>query len=203
MWKARRSRNRDSAGQSLVEMALALPVLLLMFLGLIELGLLLRAHLVVVNANREAARFASRGTFTNEEIAYRAMTSFAGQLPAQLDGANANTQIIITHFHIPAEDTGPGDGKFYTPFITGTLGLDSRIDPATYLRDLEQEHDSFNEKLVKSQPDAVRTTQDIVLVEIYYYHYEILHAPIVEWLFPDPMVVYSHTLMRVGAGRVS
>jgi len=41
-----------------------------------------------------------------------------------------------------------------------------------------------------------------VYVEIYYYHYEVLHAPVVEWLFPDPMVVYAHTVMRIGAGSV-
>jgi hypothetical protein len=53
-----------------------------------------------------------------------------------------------------------------------------------------------------AQPDAVRTMQDVVVVEIFYHDYEVLHAPLVEWVFPDPMVVYSRTVMRIGASRV-
>ena len=60
----------------------------------------------------------------------------------------------------------------------------------------------FNVDLLAAQPDAVRTMQDVIYVEIFYYHYEVLHAPIIEWVFPDPMVVYSMTTMRVGASRV-
>ena len=80
MWnKVRRSVGQISKGQSLVELTLVLPILLLMLLGLMELGMLLRAYLVVVNANREAARFASRGTFTDGQVAQRAMVSVSGQ----------------------------------------------------------------------------------------------------------------------------
>jgi hypothetical protein len=201
MHKVRRILERARSGQGLVEMALALPVLLLMFLAMVELGLLLRAHLVVINADREAARFASRGTFTDDAIAARAMTSFAGQIPAELDGPDANTQIIITRLHIPARDA-ESDYTWKPQYITGTLGLPSQIDPEVEGRRFGRESDEFNDDLVGSQPDAVRTSQDVVFVEIYYHHYEALHAPIIEWVFPDPMVVYWRTVMRVGQSRV-
>ena len=71
-----------------------------------------------------------------------------------------------------------------------------------YRYSLKQENDDFNDDLISSQPDAVRTAQDVIYVEIYYYHYEVMHAPIVEWVFPDPMVVYVRTAMRVGESRV-
>ena len=199
----RKSRfwERMREGQGLVEMALALPVLLLMFLGMIELGLLLRAHLVVVNADREAARFASRGTFTNDQIAERAVTSFAGQLPAKLDGTDANTQIVITRLHIPA---AKNKSPTWDPqYITGTLGVASQIDPAVEAARFKAENDQFNQDLGNAQPDAMATSQEVVFVEIYYYHYQVLNAPIIEWVFPDPMVVYWRTVMRVGQSRVS
>ncbi len=44
-------------GQSLVEMALITPILLLMFLGVLEVGWALRGYLVLVNTNRETARY--------------------------------------------------------------------------------------------------------------------------------------------------
>jgi hypothetical protein len=210
MWhKVRRSLKRYVEGQSLVEMAFALPVLLIMLLGMVELGLLLRAHLVVVNANREATRYAARGTHTDEDIAIRAFVSFAGQLPAQLDGDDANVKIIVSRFYVPA-DGDPDDVYAWPQYITGTLGAeieeaggaDSQVDLETYLEELRLETIKFNEDLLDSEPDATPTSQDVVLVEIFHRHAEVLHAPIVDLFFPDQMIVYSKTVMRVSRSRV-
>ncbi len=192
--------NRKQRGQGLVELALALPALLIIFLGLVELGFLLRAHLVVANANREAARFASRGTFTDEQIVDRALDSFAYQLPVVMEGPGANTQVIITRFFI-SSDKGVG-GTYNPPYVEGELGEASQLDLDATAARLKQENDDFNDDLIASQSDAVRTSQDVVFVEIYYHHYEVIGAPVVEWVFPDPMVVYVRTAMRVGSSRV-
>lgn len=202
--KMRRWLKRVSDGQSLVEMALALPVLLLMFLAMIEMGMLLRAHLIVQGGCREGARFAARGQFTNEDIAAR-MSSFidAGPdsgLAPNFGAPDGNIQFIITRFNVPA---ALSEHATYQPsYITGTLNLPSQITPATYAAQLKAENDQFNNDLIAAQKDAMRTSQQVAVVEIYYYHYEVLHAPLVEWIFPDPMVVYSRAVMRVGQGRV-
>lgn len=46
-------------GQSLVEIALILPVMLILFLGIAEVGLYIWSHVQVINAAREGARYAS------------------------------------------------------------------------------------------------------------------------------------------------
>lgn len=46
-------------GQSLVEIALILPVMLILFLGIAEVGLFVWSHVQVINASREGARYAS------------------------------------------------------------------------------------------------------------------------------------------------
>jgi Flp pilus assembly protein TadG len=46
-------------GNSLVETALVLPVILVLFLGIIEVGFFLFAHVQVANATREGARYGS------------------------------------------------------------------------------------------------------------------------------------------------
>lgn len=112
----RRARERQ-AGQSIVELAIAFPVLLLLFVGLIELGLVLRSYLVLVNANREAARYAARAPqFVNEDledvtdsvIAARAVDS-AGGLNVDLTDPGGNFTVFVHRFHI---DTGqPGDSS--------------------------------------------------------------------------------------------
>ncbi len=46
-------------GQSLVEAALVLPILLILFLGIAEVGFFLFAQVQVTNATREGARYGS------------------------------------------------------------------------------------------------------------------------------------------------
>jgi hypothetical protein len=50
---------KQVSGQSLTEVALVLPLLVLLLMGLVEFGFLLYAHNQVANAAREAARAAS------------------------------------------------------------------------------------------------------------------------------------------------
>lgn len=65
---------RRSGGQSLTELALIMPLLTLLLLGLIEVGFLLHAHVQVSAAAREAARAASLysstrySAFTNQQL---------------------------------------------------------------------------------------------------------------------------------------
>ena len=192
--------NKTTRGQGLVEQALTLPILLIMFLGLIELSMALRAQLVLVNANREAARLGARGRFTDEEIATHALNAFGGQLPATVHGPESNTGIIVTRFHIP--DDASQEASFYTPiYATGTLTLTSKISPEARLLVLVDQNNSFNDDLISTHEDAVRSVHDLVYVEIYYYHNQILHAPLVAWIFPEPIVLYSQTVMRVGEAR--
>jgi hypothetical protein len=160
----------------------------------------LRAQLVLVNANREAARMAGRGTFTDEQIATQAVVAFQNQLPVRMIGPQANTGIIITRFHIPPK---PGTATWEKPvYATGTMTYTSKISPAQYVLALKQQNDKFNDDLVSKHPDAIETVHDLVFVEIFYYHNQILHAPIVEWVFPEPMVLYSRTMMRISQPRV-
>ncbi|HSH82919.1 MAG TPA: TadE/TadG family type IV pilus assembly protein [Herpetosiphonaceae bacterium] len=54
-----RIRSRRKNGQSLVELAISLPLLLLILLGLADFGFLLYGHVQVANATREGARAGS------------------------------------------------------------------------------------------------------------------------------------------------
>lgn len=58
---------KDSKGQSLVETAIVLPLVILIVFGTIEFGRVFNAYLVVSNASREGARAAAVGK-SNAEI---------------------------------------------------------------------------------------------------------------------------------------
>jgi Flp pilus assembly protein TadG len=59
MMKSEKSRTRS--GQSVVEFALVLPILLLVVLGIVEFGILILHHLNIANGAREGARAAALG----------------------------------------------------------------------------------------------------------------------------------------------
>ena len=52
--------NKKEFGQGLTEMAVVTPILIIMFLGLIEVGWFLWGYMTVLGIDREAARFATR-----------------------------------------------------------------------------------------------------------------------------------------------
>lgn len=56
-----RFRNNSGKGQSLVETAIVLPLILLLLMGIIDFGLLFNNYIVISNASREAARKGALG----------------------------------------------------------------------------------------------------------------------------------------------
>ena len=52
---------KNEKGQSMVEFALVIPVLLLIVIGIIEFGFMFSSYLTLTNASREAVRYISLG----------------------------------------------------------------------------------------------------------------------------------------------
>ena len=77
---AARPLRRGLRGQSLVEFALILPVLLILVFGIIDFGMGLRSYISLTNATREGARFAAVG-------------NPAGAYPANCDGTTGTTVV--------------------------------------------------------------------------------------------------------------
>ncbi len=78
------SIKKPGKGQSLVETALMLPVLLLLLTGIIDFGLLFNSYLVVSNASREGARYAAVGN-TDAQIITTVSNAAASLDPARLE----------------------------------------------------------------------------------------------------------------------
>lgn len=58
---------RDERGSALVEIALVMPILLLLLCGIVEFGRVFHSYIVVQQAARDAVRYASVGT-SDEEL---------------------------------------------------------------------------------------------------------------------------------------
>lgn len=60
---------KNKKGQAIVELAIILPFLLLLIIGMVDCGRVMNAYLVTTNASREGARQASVGKNDTEVIA--------------------------------------------------------------------------------------------------------------------------------------
>lgn len=59
---------RGEIGQSLVELGMMLPLILILVIGVIEVNNALNAYITVVNSARDGARLGSKGAATDAEI---------------------------------------------------------------------------------------------------------------------------------------
>jgi hypothetical protein len=101
-------------GQSLVEMAIITPLLLLLFIGVVEVGWAIRGYIVLVNADREATRFAARGQYLDfrqselenigyDHVAAHTLDAISQQLDYDVASGDPNGTLIISHYLV---DTG-------------------------------------------------------------------------------------------------
>lgn len=136
MKKWRLVARSGARGQGLVEFALVLPFLILLLLGVMELGFAMYDYLTLATANREGVRLASRARFTDNMVAGLIMSS-SGLIEQDdgsfvpnmiLVGEGANLGVIVTHLSF---DTG-GNLIDFSTYVSGTIvASDSTPRPIT------------------------------------------------------------------------
>jgi Flp pilus assembly protein TadG len=82
-----KERNTGKKGQSIVETALILPIIILILTGIIDFGLLFNNYLVITNVSREAARNAAVGATDYEII------TLVRNMTTSLDNTKVSTTI--------------------------------------------------------------------------------------------------------------
>jgi hypothetical protein len=191
-----RQSDEEQRGQSLAELALVLPLLLMILVGMVEVGWAMRAQLTVTTACREGARFASRRVFENDEIQEVVYVAMLALNPV-FDGPDANTTIIITQVPIDWQGNLPDEGEI-VPYVTGTLGVTSQLDYAFY-EQIAADNEDFNED--DAHPD-LESDNNVVVVEVFYDHDLLLGTRIgAQVVGLGPMRLYSRSINRIGVSR--
>jgi hypothetical protein len=95
-----RAAIRETKGQSLIEVALVLPLLVLLGFGVFEFSRMIYTKNTIINMSRECANLASRSTTAPQDI----MNALASTAPQSI-GMSSNGMIYIT------EVSGRADGN--------------------------------------------------------------------------------------------
>jgi Flp pilus assembly protein TadG len=208
--KAQSVGSNGAHGQALVEFALVLPVLILLLLGVMEIGMALYNYLSLATANREGVRLASRARFTDDAAA--GLVASSGGLVEQPDGTlrpnmklmgeDANLAVIITHISVD-EDGALLD---VTTYVSGTI-----VGPDNVPRFVSAEDSRFtDEALLELVENSLSTTSEIntyreimlydtipdelVIIESF-----LAHRMVTPILQPtnSTITLYFHSVMRV------
>jgi len=210
------SKRRAESGQGLLELAVILPVLLILLMGLVEIGFALRDYLVVVNATREGCRFAARGRFSDEEVIDRVVGS-GGRVRLQdleypflrtatMDDVDPNTAVIVTQ--IPTDSSGEPITvtvrvSGVVPDGSGDVRPVSTSDTKLLVEKIVDRHRAATVDINDARDAAgyERMGNDIVVVEVLFMHHPLWNNPFLP--LPDPWNMYARAEMRVVTDRES
>lgn len=172
-------------GQSLIEIAFALPILLMMVVGIVELGFALNAYNQTINASREGARFGSLG---GSDTAVSSIVEGAASYLIQYNEANSDLYVVRAEL----TGTAPNCGV-----ITDTFSCEPVWDSDV----LNTACVSGPEILSRLEPQGiVNCDLKVVAVDLHYRSSSLLRLPLVKQL-SEAVLMRSLTVMRVETPR--
>lgn len=173
-------RLRDKQGASILELVFLLPLLVIMAFGVIDLGRLIHARLVVTNVSREGASLASRPPVVPNLIAMLQSSATPFDLVNQ-------GQIYITE--IGAEDPTHAP-PIVNPYIisrsqNGSLSVSSSISGAVQGQLQSGLSQTMVNHLSVILPATTAKISGVTVVEVFYHYRPITPLPrFVQNLFP-------------------
>jgi TadE-like protein len=201
IWK--RKGKKKTLGQSLVEFAILLPLVLLMLSGLIEFGIMLNYYLDVIDAAREAARFAadadpirdSAGNYIDPNpqfytlVQTLAMQSLKAGSDNRIDWlpphncATRHGDIVISAFGV-MQNGG-------SPIVSGRFPSGSPLG----LSLCGHYTSKFTTAQIQAKLDPAAPTTGLVLVEIFYDYQQTLALPWITAFVPNPIHLHAYSIM--------
>jgi hypothetical protein len=201
-------RGRKSPGQSLVEVAIAFPILIMLFAGVVEFGFILNFYLSLLDATRDSARRYSTGdpfdatlfspTYGADTFYHDAAFQVQRILDPTIDKPTYRGRRIVL---IPSRDDvivtvyGAKDntvilwragGPYHLFPTAGSAGNYSSIFTAQNILDTR----------VADAPNA-----GVLLVEVHYNYRHVLNLPWMTAWLPNPLHLQAYTIMPIRAGE--
>ena len=209
-----KARAGKEGGQSFVELALIIPVLLVVLAGLTEVGFFMFAYLNALDLTREAARFASTRDFKVQEL--------GDPDPSHLP-MSACTDSVLHYYY----DTAC---FFVDPQLNPYLPLDpNNYDDVTISVFSVNDNNTINQRfptpsgvwslynnnwqkdcdgnVVTTTPDFTNAeiqsdflsnaphSKGLVLVEVYYCYHQVLNLPFISQFISNPLRLHTYSIM--------
>lgn len=212
----RRGRGK-SIGQSLVEFTVLLPVLLVMISGLIEFGFMLNYYLDLIDAAREAARWASDGdpirdpntqaytdpnTFFYRNVQTLTKESLMAASDGRIDWIDDLADITDNDDDDCAITINGGNDIVISAFgirnNAGSPVVDKRFPVASGESGVSlcnHRVSALTSAEIEARLNPGAPTSGLVLVEVFYDYHQIMALPWITVFVPDPIQLHAYTIM--------
>jgi len=188
-----RSRKRGlRKAQSLVEVALFFPILLIIFSGLMEVGLWLTAYLGLVDAARNAARFSSDNYYYVRDGDTDCTTTHDFYRQAACDVltelAQEKPRLVL--------DTASDDVVVSAVSVLKGTGVVARFPaPNGWWSYYHHFSSQVSNGQINSAMDPNAPNSGFVIVEVFYHYHQRLKLPWIEAFLPDPVLIHTYAIM--------
>lgn len=186
---------RRERGQSMMEMALITPVLILMLAALVELGMLANSYIAVLDAGREGARFGASGdpVFRENNPDCGTTLDYYMQIACLVEQSMAPLTIDPTRDDIVISVFAIADGQVVArlPAEVGENGWSRYSNRTSRLRSAD----------IQALINPGDPPSGMVVVEVFYNHHQVLKLPFFTAFVPDPIPIHTYTIMPVSAAE--
>lgn len=206
MIRRKREREPRDRGQGLAELMVILPLLLMVFVGMAEVGWWAHSYLAVISAARAGARFASRGyRVPPTQVVEVTRVALGEGLSPQFGGPEANTAIIASLVYVEKDgsytfDLADPEGRFRA--AEGDLSVTSEVcDAPTCAVDIGEvanTNKDYNDQFCTSTDGCLG---DFVVVEVFYRHKLLLNMSFIQDYIPEVLLIHGRSVMRVTPRR--
>jgi hypothetical protein len=205
-------RKRRRRGQSLVEFAMLLPVLLIMLSGVIEFGILLNYYLDLIDAAREAARWAAdadpirhpvTGAYLNPNPQFyqdtQALTkqSLLASSDNRIDWLDDPADPMDNDDDDCTITINGGNDIVISAFgaMNGTVSDRFPAGSPNGLSLCGHQISKFTSAQIAALLDPLAPTTGLVLVEVFYDYHMVMALPWITAFVPDPITLHAYSIM--------
>jgi hypothetical protein len=202
----RKGNRRKSKGQSLVEVAISFPILIILFSGVVEFGFILNYYLSLLDATRDAARLYSggdpfdsdhfRSPFDADTFYYDAAFQVQRILDPVIDKPTYKGRrilldptiddVIVSVYSASSSQVKPcrSPAAFHLFPTWGAAGNQTSM---------------FNTSTISNAHGSGDPDEGFLVVEVHYKYHQVLGLP---WMKPfDPIILRAYTIMPIRAAE--
>ncbi len=219
-------RRPNSRGQSLVELALVLALLMFMVVAIIEYGFMLNNYLVLMDAARDAARQGSLADpfmaadpsqldpnfyarpDTNNPVSPTNPPGISDLVENSLNSALPSKKAPNSPDCVPPAPNAPGcaldkaDGDdIIISFYSVDNGVPTLFPYAGGYSRYGNHTTRFSTADVQALLNASAPGAGVLVVEIYYNYHQILNLPIFSNVVPNPLLLYTYAIMPLSGAE--
>ncbi len=208
--KPNQPRHKQQRGQSLMELAVILSLLIFMLVGVVEFGYMLNQYITLVEGTREVARVASKGEpFANPAIGdFRVRPDFLERISILLNGGVVGTNPILGSINPLSLDSSIGDDLIISvfSFSGGTVKrFNDTGEGSDGWRLYGNRTSLFSNADIAAKlaldpsayPDGAPNT-GAVLIEVFYHYNQILNL-LQGWT--GPIELHAYSIMPLSAAE--